>query len=199
MREVELADAFGVSRQSLRAALAELVHVGLLRREAHRGVWVPQLTTQDVEDLYFTRGIIETAAVRKLLANPPTDWKGLDAAIDRQKRLPAQVAWSDVLDSDFEFHRSLVAAARSPRLSHSHELLCSETRLSLVPVRRMEQYRSGVYQRNEHEEILAIIKQGNVELAEARIRQHLKVGLNNALEMVRDKQAASRVAVAQKD
>ena len=37
LREVELADAFDVSRQSLRAGLARLVHEGLLRSAPHRG------------------------------------------------------------------------------------------------------------------------------------------------------------------
>src|SRR5258708_9155390 len=59
LREVELADAFRVSRQSLRAGLAELVHAGLLRREPHRGVWVPQLSPEEIEDLYQVRAVIE--------------------------------------------------------------------------------------------------------------------------------------------
>jgi Bacterial regulatory proteins, gntR family len=55
LREIELSERFGVSRQSLRAALAELVHLGLLRREAHRGVWVPTVTRGDIRDLYLMR------------------------------------------------------------------------------------------------------------------------------------------------
>src|SRR5437764_10322838 len=53
--EVDLAEAHGVSRQSLRAALAELVHLGLFEREPHRGVWVPRLTRDQVRDLWYVR------------------------------------------------------------------------------------------------------------------------------------------------
>lgn len=187
MREIELAKAFGVSRQSLRAALAELVHSGLLRREANRGVWVPEQSLDDIEDLYYVRGVIEGAAVRHLVISPPSDWGPVDAAVEQLNRLPADALWSEVVEADFAFHRALVAIVGSPRLSRSHELLCSETRLSLVPVQRLDKYRSGAFAHQEHDKLLRSVKLRNMELAEARITKHLQEGSANALRMLHEK------------
>jgi DNA-binding GntR family transcriptional regulator len=182
MREIELADAFGVSRQSLRAALADLVHVGLLRREPHRGVWVPELRLEDIEDLYTMRSVLEEAAARRLATGVP-DWQSVEDALRKLRGLTEDGHWSEILEADFGFHRALVAAAGSPRLSRSHEMLCSETRLSLIPVQHMHEYRSGLYQAREHEEIVQTIRMGNADLAAARIRKHLNAGLENAVRM----------------
>jgi DNA-binding GntR family transcriptional regulator len=182
MREIELADAFGVSRQSLRAALSDLVHAGLLRREPHRGVWVPELRLEDIEDLYTMRSVLEEAAARRLATDEP-DWRLVEAALRRLRELTEDGHWSAILEADFGFHRALVATAGSPRLSRSHEMLCSETRLSLVPVQHLHEYRSGLYQAREHEEIVQTIRMGDADVAAARIRKHLQAGLENAVRM----------------
>ena len=80
LREVELSERLGVSRQSLRAALAELTFRGLLHREPHRGVYVPRLTRADVRDIYDMRRIIEGEAVRRV-ALDPARLSGIEAAV----------------------------------------------------------------------------------------------------------------------
>ena len=52
LHEVELAESFGVNRGPVREALPRLIQEGLLRAEPHRGVFVPVMTSDDVEDIY---------------------------------------------------------------------------------------------------------------------------------------------------
>ena len=68
LNEAELARRFGVSRGPLREAMQRLIQVGLLENRPHRGVFVPELTDEDLADIYFAREAIETAALGRIMA-----------------------------------------------------------------------------------------------------------------------------------
>jgi len=177
LREIELSERFGVSRQSLRASLVELVHLGLLRREAHRGVWVATLTRRDIRDLYLMREILETEAVRRLAANRAA-WPAVETAVGRLERLPARAPWSQVVDADIEIHHAIVEAVGSPRMTRAHGLLGTEMRLSVVPARR---YVSRAAMIELHRELLDAIRTGDPDQAAARFREHLAFGSEDLL------------------
>src|SRR5699024_1839265 len=61
--EMELAEQFQVSRGPLREAMQRLVSEGILHAVVNRGVFVSELTLDDVRDVYRTRGVIERGAV----------------------------------------------------------------------------------------------------------------------------------------
>lgn len=62
--EQAIADRFGVARPTAKVALERLVADGLLRRTAHKTARVPELTRDDIVDLYANRAIVEEAAAR---------------------------------------------------------------------------------------------------------------------------------------
>lgn len=177
LREVDLAEKHGVSRQSLRAALVELVHLGLLHREPHRGVFVPVMTRDDLRDLYHVRRIIEVEAAR-VVSTTPESWHAMEVVVGRLERLPADVTAYEMVEEDFAFHRAMVAGVRSPRLARAHEMLCSEIRLSFVAniVEDGPSYLIG-----EHRALLDVLRQGDPDKAEARIIVHLDEGLARSL------------------
>jgi DNA-binding GntR family transcriptional regulator len=177
LREVELAERHGVSRQSLRAALVELVHLGLLQREPHRGVWVPVMTDDDVRDLYYVRSLIEIEAARVVAARPQA-WPALDEVVRRLERLSEGSSGHEMVDADFEFHRVLVSGVGSSRLSRSHEMLCSEIRLSFVSTVRED---GPTYLFGEHRALLDVLQRGDPDAAAARIAEHLAAGLEVTL------------------
>ena len=172
LREVELSERLGVSRQSLRSALAELVHRGLLRREPNRGVRVPTLTRDDLADLYVMRRIIESEAVGQL-ARTPDGWPAVEAAVGTLEHLPADVGWSEIVDADLAIHRTIVAALGSPRVLRAHDLISTEMRLSMVPARR---HWSRRQMNTEHREMLEAIRTGDPGVAVARFLRHLDAG-----------------------
>ena len=51
-------------------ALQRLIQEGLLRSEPHRGVFVPELTDGDLQDIYFVRKSLELVALRRVMALP---------------------------------------------------------------------------------------------------------------------------------
>ena len=133
LNEAELARRFGVSRGPLREAMQRLIQDGLLETRPHRGVFVPELTSEDLADIYFAREAIETAAVRRIMAT------GESVSVSR--RLAEDVGhmssalrsddWSTVVDHDMRFHMRLVDSANSRRLSRMYSVLIAETRLCL--------------------------------------------------------------------
>lgn len=175
--EVELSLRFGVSRQSLRAAMAELVHRGLLRREPHRGFWVPILTQADVRDMFLMREVIESEAIRRV-ASAPDSLAAVDSAVDRLEALPDDVSWSRTVEADVEIHRAIVVAVGSRRMLRAYELLNDEFRLSAVPARRYLPQRDTA---REHRELLEVIRAGDPEAAVLRFRRHLELGLDDLL------------------
>src|SRR3954466_1356853 len=76
LREVALAESLGVSRPTLREALAVLVAEGLAPREPHRGVSVASPDPESVRDVSRARAVLETAGVRHW----PTAGEGAPAA-----------------------------------------------------------------------------------------------------------------------
>lgn len=178
LAEVELADSYGVSRQTLRLALSQLVHSGLLRREAHRGSWVARLDEDDLRDLYGFRELIEVESARRLALHPD-ELGPVEEAVAVLKRLRRDASWDAVSAADFGFHRALVATFRSARRLAAHEQLCNETRLSLVPAKR---YRDPHYMYQEHASILQALRSGDPDAAAARLRHHLDLGLSWLVE-----------------
>src|SRR5436190_23950788 len=64
LREMALAESLGVSRPTVREALALLVAEGLATREPHRGVSVASPDPESVRDVSTARAVLETAGVR---------------------------------------------------------------------------------------------------------------------------------------
>lgn len=176
--EVELAGQFGVSRQSLRTALAALVHRGLLEHEPHHSVRVATLTRSDAEDIYRVRQILEGEAIR-WLTKRPASWTPVEAALERMRRLPDDAIWGEIAEADVLFHGATVAAVGSPRLDRLHGQLLDEMRLVLVPARN---YLTGREMIEEHSSLLEELQRSDPESAVRRLAEHLAVGTDRLLE-----------------
>jgi DNA-binding GntR family transcriptional regulator len=133
MNEVELAAEFATSRGPVREGMQRLVQEGLLTSVPHRGITVPMLTAQDLEDLYFARAAIERASLLRLadrgvpagvIADMEQALATMALAIDRED-------WRRVSEADLRFHRIVVKAAGSPRLTDMYESLAGQTQLGL--------------------------------------------------------------------
>src|SRR3954452_12995600 len=64
LREVSLAESFGVARSTVREAFQVLATEGLVTRYPNRGVVVTELTPHDLEEIFGARLVLESAGVR---------------------------------------------------------------------------------------------------------------------------------------
>lgn len=128
LTEASVAARFGVARPTARIAIDRLVADGLLRREAHRAARIPELTRDDIVDLYDSRRVIEGAAIENLAAHGSVP----AAAVAAHRSLLA--GDDDFAADDIEFHRALVAGQPSPRLARMHAALLGEVELCIGQV-----------------------------------------------------------------
>ena len=101
LNEVELASSFGVSRGPVREALQRLIQEGLLRSEPHRGVFVPVMTDEDIDDVYLAREALEIAAVRRIASTgrSASAFKALDSIVRAMRKAADAGNWQAVAES----------------------------------------------------------------------------------------------------
>jgi len=180
--EAEIADAFGVSRQTLRSALAELVHEGILRHAPNRGVWVPSFTADDIRDVFYMRGLVEGEAAACIAAQPDRA-RFIQTALDRLFQLADAGGASGFGDAHTAFHQALVDAAGSQRLSRAYLQLRSESALCLI-ASRTESCSSPLSQAVAHQGLLDVIVAGPPRVARRAAIAHLQSGMRTALAAV---------------
>ncbi len=178
LNEVELAASFGVSRGPVREAIQRLIQEGLLRSEPHRGVFLPLLTSADIEDIFLTREALESTALRNITgtSRAESSYEDLDRIVRAMESAEKSDDWKTVVDRDMDFHTAMVAAVGSPRLERLFTTVISETRLCLAML--TEAYDQGDLRPrrddlvDEHRQILELVREGDAEGAVAMLRKH---------------------------
>lgn len=160
--EAAIALRFGVARPTARLAIDRLVADGILRREAHRAARVPELTRDDIVDLYDTRALLEASAIAGLRSIP-------EAALDAHRALTAT---DDFARHDIAFHRALVAATPSPRLARLHAQLMGEVELCIGQVQAAHLL-TATQVAAQHQGILDAIVNGDADASAHLTREHI--------------------------
>jgi DNA-binding GntR family transcriptional regulator len=174
--EVDLASEYGVARPTARAAIQALVAEGLLRREPNRSARVPELTADDVRDLFYVREPLELQVVATLVdrhERPPA----AEEAVRRLEALPRCAPWDEVVEADMDFHMALVGAAGSPRLERVYASLQSEIRLCMVQLKPV--YDDVTNVAAEHRDLLELIANGPKRAALKMMTEHLAIAVRD--------------------
>jgi len=116
LREVSLAEEYGVSRTPVREALMMLSTLGLVALTPNRGATVLELTAADITDVYLVRGVLEAEAAR-LAATAPTP----ELAASMKDSIARLATLHDApaarqLAADTAFHYAIAQASGSSRL-----------------------------------------------------------------------------------
>jgi DNA-binding GntR family transcriptional regulator len=171
LREAELSDTFGVSRHTVRTALQALTHEGILRHEPNRGAFVPDLTAQDVDDVFRLRAVLETDAVQAL-ARGKGDRSHLRRMLEVLESLGPSPEWHAVRDADLAFHQAIVDAIDSPRISRTYATLLTELRLCFLQLRPEFEDHGDVVR--QHRELFAAVEAGDARAAAKQLKAHLE-------------------------
>ncbi len=180
LTEQRLCAALGVSRNTVREAMSQLVAERVLVREPNRGVCVARPDRSAIRDVYRARRIIEPAAVR---AGEAADGAGLAAvrrAVDEGQRAVADGRWDDVASANQHFHRALVALAGSPRLDQQMALLLAEMRLVFHGVPRVRDFHEPYLARNA--QICDLLEAGDRDAAADAVDAYLRAAEEHLLD-----------------
>jgi DNA-binding GntR family transcriptional regulator len=170
LREVELAPAVGVSRNTIREALRILAREALVA-PSHRNVYtVVEVSTDDVPDIFRARAVVEFAAAEAIREDDSQlDLTEMKAAVEELKRLSPDVEWWEVVDADVAFHIALVAQAGSPRLSAMYTQLEGEIRLCLCVSSQFQVPLEDIVA--EHAEFVSLLEKGKYEQFEKKLKR----------------------------
>ncbi|MFI5607885.1 GntR family transcriptional regulator [Amycolatopsis sp. NPDC051903] len=171
LTEAWVASRFDVARPTAKAGLDRLCAEGLLRRGPRRSSIVPQLSTEDIRDIYFSREPVETLAVRTLAESKSVPGDA-QQALNMMRVAAEQSLHSDHTEADVAFHRALVAAAGSPRLQRMHGTVMGEAQLCIAQVRRTAST-DLVELTARHAAIIDAIREGDSSVAEEAMRADL--------------------------
>ncbi|GAA1800317.1 GntR family transcriptional regulator [Planosporangium flavigriseum] len=140
LSEDTIAGALAVSRNTLREAFRLLAHERLLVHELNRGVFVRQLTVDDVIDLYRVRRILECSAVRATAQYTPGAVARVRAAVHEGETAARDGGWQQVGTANMHFHLALAALSGSPRVNELMHQLLAELRLVFHVMARPQQF-----------------------------------------------------------
>lgn len=176
--EADLAERFSVSRGPLREAMQRLVSEGVLQAIANRGVFVAELTLDDVRDVYRTRSVIERGAVEIALAERRRTQlhRCVQRSIGQMRRAAARGDGPAVSDADQAFHEALVECSHSPRLIRAMRTLLVETRMCLGELRTT--YPDLDTQVHEHEALAQAFLDGSPTTVNSALVAHLDDAVN---------------------
>ncbi|HEY2877903.1 GntR family transcriptional regulator [Nocardioides sp.] len=172
LREVALAESLGVSRPTLREALALLVAEGLATREPNRGVSVARPDPESVRDVSTARTVLETAGMR----NWPHASEGAREAVrralgDYERAVAQGASYQELNQRHLVIHLSLVGLTGSPRLVSMAESIVAELRLALAQIDRVR--RNARDQAGSHHHLLDLLEAGDIDAAVAELGEHL--------------------------
>jgi GntR family transcriptional regulator, gluconate operon transcriptional repressor len=178
LRELPLANRFGVSRVPVREALIRLEHEGLVRGEPRRGAFVVGMTLADIRELYEVRAILEVRGARLAAEGAAPENLANLRRITQDFRVEADRGDSESLAGvDIAFHREVMTAAHHRRLLATWEPLSGiiQTLLTLTNERSTQ---SKIL--SAHSPLASAIILGDAAAAEAATLKTLDEGMKNA-------------------
>lgn len=184
LSEEKIAEALGVSRNTLREAFRLLGHEKLVVHELNRGVFVRVPTAAEVSDLYLLRQIIECAALDVAARVGAVDLTGVVGAVEQAEAAAVESRWHEVATLDLQFHQELVALARSPRLDDLMRRLLAELRLAFHIMSSSRQFHEPYLLRNRI--LVTLLQQGKLDRAARELYTYLEDALRQLLTAFTD-------------
>jgi DNA-binding GntR family transcriptional regulator len=176
INETQVSNQLNLSRGPLREALQRLSQEGLLVSKPNRGVFVVELTADDVEEIYSVREILELGAAELMMAKPAAQRRqAADKLLGMATKLSGAAAaddWSRVQKLDLEFHTSLVSAPGNSRLLRAYTTLATE---SMICMTNLQQAYPTPSTLSHHAVMAELIATGSMADIRPAFHRHLSV------------------------
>lgn len=174
LKELALAEAFGVSQSSVRAALQQLSHQGLVVRSAHRGSHITEFTPEELVERTRVRIVLESFAAQEAR-------RRLDSAVLAMLRekaatvddaVKAKKDRVEISARDLEFHKTLWQASGNQTLQQTLESLCAPL-FAFLLLKLLPYGEQHIERIKPHLTIVDALAHGAREQIEDAIRTHI--------------------------
>lgn len=130
LTETQLAEEIGLSRGTVRAALRDLAHEGLIHCFPYTGWAVEKLSVSDAQQLCVVRAALDALAARLAAANmTPENAERLEAVFTRLVRAARRRSRRLCVDCDLALHRTIFEIAGNAQLLFVYEQIEQRIRL----------------------------------------------------------------------
>jgi DNA-binding GntR family transcriptional regulator len=189
INESAVASQLRTSRGPLREALQRLCQEGLLVSHRNRGVFVTELSTADIREIYEVRESVETAAANTLLDGSQEQLQDTCEVLKEVIRdMAKQVAgsdWQELARLDMQFHTSFVAGTGNTRLIRIYETLAAESRMCILNLEVSYPWIDVLVE--EHQKVLDLLEAGDRKGLLKAIKRHMQKAVEDLTATQQDK------------
>jgi DNA-binding GntR family transcriptional regulator len=168
--EAALAAEFGVSAIPVREAIRELVAIGVLESEPHRGAWVREVSLSETLQALEVKAVLEALAVRTATQRLRGRCAALREAVEHIIAAAERRDFAAFQEANEVFHRTIVEASGNRVLLKAWRSLAFDVRTRFI-MDYMETVDPVAIAR-EHEEIVAALEAGEAERAAGLLASH---------------------------
>lgn len=168
-----IARKLDLSPTPVNAALSLLAREGILEARLHRGFFVPDISVNDMREIYEVRQGLDVVAVAKLCvaSNVSEIVQELVESCNRQERFSEAGDIDSYRIEDLRFHQSIWKFSGNQRLLRAGENMLDQMRLgNAVSARRPGRVSESIL---EHREIVTLVAEGQPDAAAQAVRRHL--------------------------
>ncbi len=180
LKEVQLAEVFGVKRGTIRKVLARLAYSRLVDQLPNRGASVAKPSVKEGRDLFATRRALEGAIIQTLTPQIETNQiQQLRAMLDQERDAYETRDAKLALSLSVDFHRELAKMSGNSVLEEYLSDIIRRT--PLVILTHLSADPQNRCRNHEHKAIVDAIEAGNIKKATRIMNQHL-LHIENRIE-----------------
>ncbi|WGF87905.1 GntR family transcriptional regulator [Marinivivus vitaminiproducens] len=174
IRQGELAERLGVSRQPVSHALHLLKRQGLIEESGRKGFQVTPIDAVRIRQTYEVRGALDGMAARLAAGRARLDEAGAaslqSALADGQAKDVDHLAIPALIELDIAFHRAIYGLSGNPAFEEMVGPSWPHFSRSMAAVFQAAEHRAFVW--DEHAAIARHVLAGNADQAEEAARAH---------------------------
>lgn len=180
LREIAIANEYGVSRTPVREAFRQLELEGLISIIPNKGAYVQGITEKDVRDIYLIRSYLEALCVREAMDHITLEkMDELEENILLSNFYAKRKHENQLSQLDKGFHEILYEATENKILKRVlrdlHEYVSEVGKQNLSNEERV------IKSNEEHAKIFQAIKLNNRDLAEKLMTEHVENAYQNVI------------------
>lgn len=180
LKEVQLAEVFGVKRGTIRKVLTRLAYSRLVDQLPNRGASVAKPSVKEGRDLFATRRALESAIIETLTPQvDKTQIQQLRQMLDQEQNAYQADDSKLALSLSVDFHRLLAKMSGNSVLEEYLNDIIRRT--PLVILTHLSADPQNRCRNQEHEAIVDAIEAGNTKKATRIMNQHL-LHIENRIE-----------------